>query len=441
MKQQWEEGMTLAQTQSVCPLCLNVVQARIAVHDQAVYMEKNCSEHGYFTAYLWPDVNHYQWMQQFNLPALPPHSPVAVRDGCPSDCGLCGAHLRQPTLVEIEVTEGCNLRCPVCFMAANDFHPDPNPSLEALAEKYRYILRHTNPDTSIQLTGGEPTTREDLADIIRLGREIGFQAIEVNTNGVVIGRNPDYLQKLAEAGVSGIYLQFDGLTREVYEQIRGENLLPTKLKAIANCREAGVQVVLAMTVIEGINEEQMGEVLEFALANRDVIVGIAYQPAFGSGRFDVPLSKRLTMGDVIFMLAEQSEGILEPYDFWPLGCSNPLCSSSAYLVEDQGKIASLSRRLTPQEYREAINPQSPQGSVFADIALTNYPDLEPGLTILIENYIDARTMDLKKLRECSMIVAGKSGGLTPFCGYQLTNINGEKLSEIRKHQDNQKASR
>ncbi len=436
MKQHWDEGRILDQTKSVCPICLKVIKAQVVVQDQAVYMEKTCPQHGEYTSYLWPDVKHYQWMNQFKLPAVPPHSPLPAKDGCPSDCGLCEAHLRHPTLVEIEVTEGCNLRCPVCFMAANDFRPDPNPDLTALGEKYRYILKNTSPDTSIQLTGGEPTTRKDLADIVRLGREIGFQAIEVNTNGVVIGQNLDYLKGLAEAGISGIYLQFDGMTGEVYEQIRGKDLLPTKLQAIENCREAGVQVVLAMTVIEGINEKQMGQVLEFALKNKDVIVGIAYQPAFGSGRFDVPLLKRLTMGDVIFMLAEQSKGIIEPSDFWPLGCSNPLCSSSTYLVEDQGVIQPLSRRLTVEEYIKSFNPQSPQGSVFADIANMEYPELEPGLTILIENYIDAGNMDLKKLRECSMIVAGKGGGLTPFCGYQLTNIKGKKLWEIKQAGEN-----
>lgn len=432
MQKHWEDGRIIDHTKSVCPICLKVLPAEIFVQEKAVYMKKTCPEHGDYTSYLWPDLEHYLWMQDFKIPATPPHSPTPVKDGCPSDCGLCQAHLRHPTLVEIEVTEGCNLKCPVCFMSANDFRPDPNPTLEEIAEKYRYILQNTNTDTSIQLTGGEPTTRKDLAEIVRIGREIGFQAIEVNTNGVVIGENLNYIRELAEAGISGIYLQFDGLTGEVYEKIRGKNLLPIKLQAIENCRQAGVQVVLAMTVIEGINHDQMGDVLEFALKNKDVIVGIAYQPAFGSGRFDVPLHKRLTMGDVIFMLAEQSKGVIEPYDFWPLGCSNPLCSSSTYLVEENGQTQSFSRRLTKEEYVEAFNPQSPQGSVFADIALMKYPELEPGLTILIENYIDAGNMDLKKLRECSMVVAGKGGGITPFCGYQLTNIHGKKLSEIQR---------
>lgn len=429
-----QPGAVIDATQSVCPICLRRVDAGIVVRDRQVYMEKSCPEHGSFTVYLWPDAEHYRWMQSFQIPTVRPHTTVPVVKGCPEDCGLCRAHRRHPTLVEIEVTDRCNLRCPVCFMAAGEPRaaPVPDPDLEQIAAKYRYILANTGPETGIQLTGGEPTVRADLPEIVRTGREAGFQYIEVNTNGVVIGRSPDFIHRLAEAGISGIYLQFDGLTGEVYERIRGQDLLDTKLKAIENCRRAGVQVVLAMTVIQGINEDQLGRVLHFALDNRDVVAGIAYQPAFGSGRFDVSMEKRITMGDVIFMLAEQSRGLLGIYDFWPLGCSHPLCSSSTYLIQEGGAFKPFTRLLTPEEYRQAFRPDSPQGSVFADIAADKHPELEPGLSILIENYIDAMTMDLKKLRECSMIVAGKNGGLVPFCGYQLTNIYGEKPGEIQQ---------
>lgn len=436
--QQNENLTILNHTESVCPICLKVVKADIYASGKEVFMEKSCPEHGSLTSYLWPDVEHYEWVNNFHLPSTPPHSPIPSKEGCPNDCGLCKAHLRHPTLVEIEVTERCNLRCPVCFMAADEFRASPDPSLQAIEAKFKYILKNTNTETSIQLTGGEPTTRKDLPDIVRLGREIGFNAIEINSNGVVIGQNLDYIKELADAGISGIYLQFDGLTPSVYKTIRGKDLLETKLQAIKNCREAGVQVVLAMTVIEGTNEDQMGDVLQFALQNRDVIVGIAYQPAFGSGRFNVSMHKRLTMGDVIFMLAKQSQGLIEPYDFWPLGCSHPLCSCSTYLVEDKGQLQPLSRRLTRQEYVQSFNPGSPQGSVFADIAANKYPDLKPGLSILIENYMDAMNMDLQKLKECSMIVAGKNGGLIPFCVYQLTNIEGKKQSELSLPSGNSK---
>lgn len=422
----------LEHTKSVCPLCLNVLDAKITSQDGSVFMEKSCSEHGNYIVNIWPEVDHYLWLNSFKLPAVRPHSSIPSVKGCPDDCGICNAHLRHPTLVEIEVTDRCNLNCPVCFMAAEEFKKviAPDPDLNKIAAKFHYILENTSTETSIQLTGGEPTVRKDLQEIVRIGREVGFKAIEVNTNGVVIGQNPDYLEELAEAGISGVYLQFDGLTKDVYQQIRGADLLNIKLQAIENCRQAGVQVVLAMTVIDGINEDQMGAVLNFALANQDVVVGIAYQPAFGSGRFEVSPKRRLTMGDVIFMLSEQSQGLLEPYDFWPLGCSHPLCSTSTYLVKNQGEYTPITKLLTPKEYSDSFNPNSPQGSVFADIVYEKFPDMDLGLTILIENYIDAMNMDLNKLRECSMIVAGKDGGLIPFCGYQLTNIEGKKKHEI-----------
>jgi uncharacterized radical SAM superfamily Fe-S cluster-containing enzyme len=263
-----------------------------------------------------------------------------------------------------------------------------------------------------------------------LGRELGFSAIEINTNGLIAGKDFAYVQSLAEAGASGIFLQFDGLRSEIYQKTRGADLLNCKLQAIENCRRAGLQVVLAMTVISGVNHDQLGAVLEFALENRDVIAGIAYQPAFTSGRFAVIQERRLTMGDVMFLLAEQTGGLLSPYELWPLGCSHPLCSSSTYLIEKDGQIVPFTRFLTPQEYRDNFDYQSPQGSILADIAVRRYPELEPGLSIVIMNYMDAMTIDLQRLRECSMLVADQNGRVYPFCSYQLTNIHGQKLSEV-----------
>ncbi len=420
----------LNRTESVCPICLRVVAAQVVTEGRAVYLEKECPEHGAFKTYLWPDVDHYRWMGAFEFPCVRPKQPLPAVQGCPRDCGPCTGHLRQPTLVELELTHRCNLRCPVCFMAAGSAQKGApaDPDMKAIEDMFRAAIARTGPQTSIQLTGGEPTVREDLADIVRLGRKIGFNAIEVNTNGVVIAQDPGYAARLAEAGISGIYLQFDGLSQEVYRKIRGEDLLAVKLRAIENCRAAGVQAVLAMTVIGGINDGQMGAVLEFALENRDVVVGIAYQPAFGSGRFEVAPERRLTMGDVAFMLAEQSQGLLGPYDLWPLACSHPLCSCATYIVEEQGKFGPLTRRITPAEYTEHFDPASPQGSIFPDIAARRFPELGPGLSVVVMGYMDARSMDLERLRECSMLVAGPEGRLIPFCAYQLTDMSGHKTA-------------
>jgi uncharacterized radical SAM superfamily Fe-S cluster-containing enzyme len=423
-----ENCTILNYTESVCPVCLKVVPAEVVAERQTVYLKKACPEHGPVTTYLWPDLEHYHWMNTFRFPLVRPQQPIASRQGCLQDCGLCSSHLRHPTLVEIELTERCNMRCPVCFMAAGatQVASGPEPDLTAIEGVYKAILEKTGPQTSIQLTGGEPTIRTDLPEIVQLGRTAGFSAIEVNTNGVIIARDADYAGCLAKAGISGIYLQFDGLTRSVYEKIRGEDLLEVKLRAIENCRAAGVQVVLAMTVISGINHDQMGDVLEFALQHREVIAGIAYQPAFGSGRFDVAAERRLTMGDAVFLLAEQSHGLIKPYDLWPLGCSHPLCDAATYLVEDHGTWRPLTRLITPQEYVEYFDPDSPQGSVFGDIAVRMFPQLNPGLSIVVMNFMDAMSMDLKRLRECSMTVTGQDGRIIPFCAYQLTDIYGKR---------------
>lgn len=423
----------LDRTQSVCPHCLEVVDARIVARGDLVFMEKECPEHGAFSTYLWPDVAHYTWMRDFAFPLVAPPVSRASIKGCPRDCGLCKAHLRHPTLVEIELTERCNLRCPVCFMAAESAQAAalPGPGTEQIEGIYRSIMEQTGPHTSIQLTGGEPTIRRDLPDIVRLGRRIGFTSIELNTNGVQIAQDPEYVQELAGAGISGIFLQFDGVTPEVHRIIRGADLLDTKLRAIENCRRAGVQVVLAMTIIKGVNDREIGEVLRFALRSRDVIAGIAYQPAFGSGRFEVSAESRLTMGDVALLLASQSSGIIDPYDLWPLGCSHPTCDSATYIVDYQGRYRTLTSMISRQEYVDHFDPASPQGSVLPDIAEKLFPDLAPGLSVVVMSYMDATDMDLKRLKECSMTVAGPDGSLIPFCSYQLTNIDGRKRADIR----------
>ena len=246
-------------------------------------------------------------MSSIRLPFKQPKTKLEPALGCPQDCGICSIHLRHSTLVELEITQRCNLRCPVCFMSAGDAPPDP--TLQTLEAMFQAVKDQSGAQSSIQLTGGEPTVRSDLPEIIRLGKKVGFSAIEINTNGVLISRNPDLIKELVEAGISGIYLQFDGLTPEVYQHNSRQGSAARQAagyRKLPGCRRP--RWCLAMTVIWGINHTQIGDVLDFALKNRDVIAGVALQPAFTSGRFDVSSERRLTMGDVIFMLAEQSHG-------------------------------------------------------------------------------------------------------------------------------------
>ncbi len=420
-----EAPVALDHTQSLCPICFQVLDAQIVVRAGAVFLHKVCPNHGPMSVYLWPDVAHYNWMRSFRVPFKPALGSLERERGCPLDCGPCTTHLRHATLVEVEVTQRCNLHCPVCFMAAGSAPPDL--SLAELEAMYTAIRQQSGEWVGLQLTGGEPTLRPDLPEIVALGRRLGFGAIEINTNGLALAADPAYAVSLARAGASGIYLQFDGLSPDAYRQIRGADLLQTKLRAIVNCRAAGIQVVLAMTVIQGVNHDQLGAVLDYALENLDVIAGLAFQPAFTSGRFKLDMGRRLSMGDVAFLLAGQSGGRIDAYDLWPLGCSHPLCSCATYLLVEDGAVTPLTRRISPDEYRARFNGCSPQGSVFADILAQDGAAPHTGLSIVIMNYMDAGTLDLKRLQECSMLVALPDGRQIPFCAYQLSGLDGARL--------------
>jgi uncharacterized radical SAM superfamily Fe-S cluster-containing enzyme len=189
-----------------------------------------------------------------------------------------------------------------------------------------------------------------------------------------------------------------------------------------------------MTIIAGINDQQLGDLLDFALANLDVVCGLSLQPAFTSGRFESRRQRSLSMGDVIFLVAGQSDGRLVPQDFWPLSCSHPLCSCATHLLVDGDAVQPITREITPAEYLARIDPHSPQGSIFADIiagleaqgrSLPNGSNR--GLSVMISNYMDAGNMDLKRLRECSMTVTMADGRAIPFCAYHLTDVKGQRL--------------
>ena len=423
--------------EALCPECLRPLPAEVfAEEDGSVWMGRTCPEHGLFETFIWPSIDHYRWLDSLAFPYARPAADAMreVDKPCPTDCGICRRHLRKPTLVEIEVTQSCNLRCPVCFMSAE---ADPYAvTLEQIGFMYDEIARQAGIQTGVQLTGGEPTTRRDLPQIIAMGREKGFWGIEVNTNGVVIARDIDYLRSLVDAGCTGIYLQFDGLTGEVYEKIRGLDLLDVKLAAIENCRKCGIQVVLAMTIVSGINDDQIGAVLDFALENNNTVLGLALQPAFTSGRFEANRVRPLTMGDVIFMLDEQTHGLIRTGDIWPLGCSNPFCDTGTYLAmtlepgEDGGLrrvYTPCTRNLTREEYLSLYDKDSPQGSVFWDIVEKSEIPAAGGLSVIIMNYMDAATCDLQRMRECSMFDTMKDGRLIPFCAYQLTDARGRRI--------------
>ena len=188
--------------------------------------------------------------------------------------------------------------------------------------------------------------RDDLDKIIALGREKGFTFFQLNTNGLRIAEEAGYAEHLAAAGVSTVFLQFDGLDDDIYRTLRGAPLVVKKLRAIVACKAAGLPVVLVPTVAPGVNDQALGEILRFALEHAPHIRGVHIQPISYFGRCSLEAPEiRLTIPAVLRRIEAQTEGLMRAADFGGGGAESPYCSFHAsYLRKPDGSLKALPRR-------------------------------------------------------------------------------------------------
>ena len=435
--------MVIGKTQSVCPVCLNRIPAnRVVGEDGNIYMEKRCFEHGFFRTLIWEgDVESYMaWAAGDANGRVTPVRAVEVEKGCPYDCGLCQSHERDGCCVLLELTNRCNLRCPVCFASAGEQVSKDLP-LEEIGRQYDLLMERGGP-FNIQLSGGEPTMRDDLPEIIALGKSKGFTFFQLNTNGIRLAREAGYAKKLADAGIGVAFLQFDGLDDEIYRTLRGCDLLDTKVQAIENCREAGLPVVLVPTVAPGVNDHALGEILEFAKARMPHIRGVHIQPIsyFGRCGLDAP-ELRLTIPKVLRLIEAQTNGKMKVTDFGGGGAESPYCSFHAsYIKKADGTMKALPRRrsqcccVKSSEARDFVARQwSGKAGDFGGDEGTSA--LDEFLQQVVDNtftvsgmvFQDAWNLDLERLKRCYICEVDTSRGMVPFCAYNLTDIHGRAL--------------
>jgi len=314
--------------ETLCPECCAIVLGRYFVEDGAVFIEKTCPEHGHFRDCVNSDVllaAKAAWWTFEELGGQQlPH--VTGAENCPSDCGLCNQHLSAACLAQIDLTNRCNMRCPVCFANAGAagyvFELDYDEVVRGLR-----VLRDLRPTpcTAVQFTGGEPTIHPDFLRIVSAARDMGFSYIQVATNGLV-SADADFARRCADAGLHTLYLQFDGVGAEAHRETRNyPGIWEKKLAAIENCRATGMKVCLVPTIVKGVNDHRVGEIFRFAVENIDVISGISFQPVSFSGRIDREelASRRYTLGDLAHDIADAS-GASALGDMYPLGIVVPL---------------------------------------------------------------------------------------------------------------------
>ncbi len=435
--------MEIGKTRSVCPHCLGVIPAvRVVGPDGNIYLEKKCWDHGSFRTLIWEgDLDSYLGWAAGDTPA--PVTPVKaqpVEKGCPHDCGLCQSHQRDGCCVLPELTNRCNLSCPVCFASAGE-QKMRDLSLEEIGRQYDLLMDRGGP-FNIQLSGGEPTVRNDLDAIIALGREKGFAFFQLNTNGLRLAREAGYARHLAQAGVSTVFLQFDGLDDGIYRTLRGADLVQTKLRAIENCREAGLPVVLVPTVAPGGNDHCLGDILRFALDHAPHVRGVHIQPISYFGRCGLEAPQlRLTIPAVLRRIEAQMGGIMCAADFGGGGAESPYCSFHAsYLRKADGSIKALPRRrsqcccVKSSDARDYVSQQWSGRAAGCD-GDADTSSLDAFLQKTVENtftvsgmvFQDAYNLDLDRLKRCYICEVDSQRGMVPFCAYNLTDTAGNAL--------------
>jgi len=349
-------------TQSLCPVCLQVIDATLYEEQGQVLMDKTCSEHGDFKELISSDAEFFRKIRRTHYEMPPgvenPHCKNTSQ--CPNSCGLCEQHLSTPAMVNIDLTNRCNMNCPICFANSTATGRVCEITLEQV-DKMLDTAKDIRPcgPACIQFAGGEPTIHKDFIEAVRHAKSRGFSHIQVATNGLRFAQSLEFCHAVSEAGLDQVYLQFDGFNDDIYMKCRGRRLLETKFKAIENIKKTNMRIVLVPTLVKGLNDDQVGEITKFAIANTDAISAISWQPVAITGRIDETQRRqmRYTTADLARDIQQQC-GIIDMYrDWYPfsvvapfirlmeaiknepqmrMSC-HPHCGCATYLVVDKQK--------------------------------------------------------------------------------------------------------
>jgi 7,8-dihydro-6-hydroxymethylpterin dimethyltransferase len=440
----------LSTTWSVCPHCLARLPAERVARGDGVYLRKCCPEHGTFETIVWrglPDPSEWAGSSVEPPDGLPA---TGGEKGCPYDCDSCVGHARPTCCALLEVTQRCDLECRICFADAGQGR-GADPPLSLLAERCR-ALSVDGVAANLQLSGGEPTTRDDLPEIVAMARSLGFQFIQLNSNGRRISRDRPFLEGLREAGLSCVFLQFDGTEDEIYRRIRGADLLAEKLAAIEACRDCDLGVVLVPTLVPGVNTHDIGAIVRFALQQLPAVRGVHFQPVSYFGRYPKPPSDgdRITLPEVMQAIVEQSGGMIPAESFKPGNSEHPWCSFHAnFALMPDGRLLPLTtresrrsgdevRRPALEAAREFVARQwsapspEPRRGCCGGPDLSSWDDLLERLrshSFCLSGmaFQDAWTLDLERLRSCHVHVLADRNRVVPFCAYNLTDLRGRAL--------------
>ena len=432
-------------TLSLCSQCLRRIDAKVVFENDKVWMLKRCPTHGPEKVLIADDVDYYRSTRNYaKRSEMPRRFNTQTHFGCPYDCGLCPDHEQHSCLTIVEVTDRCNLACPTCYAESSPHH-GRHRTLEEIEMMLDLVVANEGEPDVVQISGGEPTIHPQFFEILDIAKTKPIRHLMVNTNGIRIAKDPGFAERLAMyAPDFEVYLQFDSFQPHVLESLRGENLLETKMKALENLNRVNLSTTLVMTLQKGLNDGEIGKILDFALQQK-CVRGVTFQPTQVAGRTDGfdPASDRITLTQVRKEILRQAP-VFQPEDIIPVPC-NPDALAMAYALKIDGQVFPLTRFINPQEildnsrntivYEQDERLQQHMVQLFSTgnsvecatnelnqslmccLPQVNAPNLgyENLFRIIIMRFIDAYDFDVRSIKKsCVHIVSLDDKKIIPF---------------------------
>jgi len=450
-------------TNSLCAECLRKVEAKVAIQDDRVYLLKHCPEHGAQKVLISTDVDYFKMTRRFLKPSqMPLKFNTPVRYGCPYDCGLCPDHEQHSCLALIEVTDHCNLTCPICY-AESSPRRVTHRSLEQIAFMLDRVVENEGHPDIVQISGGEPTIHPEFFKILDLAKARPIKHLMVNTNGLRIAQDEAFAKRLKEYQPRfEIYLQFDSLEANPIITLRGEDLRSVRERALERLNRLGISTTLVVTLQKNLNDGEMGRIIDYAL-QQPCVRGVTFQPVQVAGRLNAfdPARDRLTLSEVRQKILAQSS-IFKPADLIPVPC-HPDCLAMAYALKIDGKVIPLTGLIDPDlllqaegstivyEDNTALRAEigrlfstsnSPSSSaaklqqLLCCLPLIQTPpkiSYENVFRVLIIQFLDAWNFDVRSVKKSCIHIVHPDGRIIPFDTYNLFYRDGkeQRLKELQ----------
>jgi len=452
---------------SICTTCFRRIDAKIVFEDGSVFMLKRCPEHGFERVLVADDIDYYRRCREVFIkpPEMPEHYNTPVKYGCPYDCGLCPDHEQHSCLSLVEICDACNLNCPICY-AQSGTHRTAYRSLQQIEAMLDAIVSNEIQPDIVQISGGEPTIHPEFFAVLDAAKRRPIKHLMVNTNGIRIAQDDAFAKRLATYMPEfELYLQFDSLRREPLMQLRGADLRSIREKALEKLNRLGISTTLVVTVERGVNDDEMGSIVDFAL-QQPCVRGVTFQPVQQAGRLQGydSAKNRLTLTEVRRKILAQTS-VFRPEDLIPVPC-HPDSLAMAYAMKLGGKVVPLTGMIEPDvlinggrntiiyEQDPAVrdhifklfstnhSPKS-QASTLRELLCCLPQVLAPRslgyqnlFRILIVQFIDAQSFDLRSIKKTCVHIAHPDGKrLIPFDTYNIfyrDDLERTRLQPLRE---------